>query len=260
MRMSVKGLALLKEFEGCVLRSYKCPAGIWTIGYGSTGPHVKADMLISKAEAEALLIEDLDRFEIGVMNALRGIKPLQEEFDAMVSLAFNVGLANFKKSSVLRLYKAGKKAEAANAFGMWNKARVNGKLTVLRGLTRRRAAEKELFLSAGAKPTVERPQSVKKAVSVPEESVVPEAPKSLARSKEVIIGSGLSAGGVIQTIDALTVNDLAATKTELQEVSTNLDEGIWEKLHVPEIATALVAVVGVFMIVKRFRDRNKGIR
>lgn len=137
------GLNLIKEFEGCKLTAYKCPAGVWTIGYGSTGEHVKPGKTITAAEAEVLLKNDLKRFESGVEKALGDTFAGDNEFAAMVSLAFNVGLGNFNKSSVLRNHKARNKKSAASSFLLWNKA--GGK--VLAGLTRRRQAEKRLYES-----------------------------------------------------------------------------------------------------------------
>lgn len=142
-RIGAKGLALIKEFEGLKLKAYLCPAQVWTIGYGSTGAHVREGMVITEARAEELLREDLERFERGVEAAVPGLS--QERFDACVSLAFNIGEAAFARSTVAREAKAGDHAGAANAFGMWVKA--GGK--TLPGLVRRRAAEAALYRSAG---------------------------------------------------------------------------------------------------------------
>lgn len=139
-----EGLELIKVFEGCELKAYRDAVGVLTIGYGSTGGHVKAGMTITRVEAEQLLREDLQRFEVGVDQRLGDIEVTDNQFSAMVSLAFNIGLANFGGSSVLRRILAGNVQGAADAFLMWNKA--GGK--ELKGLTRRRAAERELFLKA----------------------------------------------------------------------------------------------------------------
>lgn len=139
MNIGTKGLALIKRFEGCKLTAYKCPAGIWTIGYGSTGPHVKPGMEITEAQAEQLLRDDLARFEQAVSAAAPNAT--QNQFDAMVSLAFNIGIAGFQKSSVLRLHNLGKFQGAADSFALWNKG--GGK--VLPGLVRRRADESHLY-------------------------------------------------------------------------------------------------------------------
>lgn len=259
--MSPKGIALLKRYEGCKLRSYLCPAGKWTIGYGSTGPHVKPNMVINQADAEALLLKDLVRFETAVLDALV-MEPLQLEFDAMVSLAYNIGIANFNKSSIVRKYNAGDKTGAANAFGMWNKAKVNGKLTVLNGLVARRAAEKTLFLAATPPVTLLRPQSLQTeaTTSMLQSSLVPEAPKPLSRSREIIIGGGLSLGGVSQFIDTVSVNDLSSAQSTLTEAKGYLETPVAKNMHLPEVAGLLLAAIGCFMIWKRYKDRKDGIR
>lgn len=142
MRISGKGVALIKEFEGCKLKTYKCSAGVDTIGFGSTGAHVKPGMVITQAQAESLLLKDLERFERGV--ARLAPKTTQAQFDALVSFAFNLGLGNLEKSTLLKKHNAGDYAGAAAEFVKWNKA--GGK--VLAGLTRRREAESGLYQSA----------------------------------------------------------------------------------------------------------------
>lgn len=138
-QIGAAGLALIKEFEGLRLSAYLCPAGVPTIGYGSTGPHVRIGQRITEPEAEALLRKDLTRFEKAVDAKVPNAT--QNQFDAMVALAFNIGEAGFGKSTVARMAAAGKHGPAADAFAMWNKA--GGK--VLPGLTRRRKAEADLY-------------------------------------------------------------------------------------------------------------------
>lgn len=145
MKISAKGLDLIKSFEGFAAEAYLCPAGVLTIGYGSTGRHVVRGMKISKADALALLDRDLDRFEHAVEQLAP--KTTQAQFDALVSFAFNCGIQSLKNSSVLKFHNQGRLGSAAAAFGKWNKARVKGVLTVMKGLTRRRAAESALYLS-----------------------------------------------------------------------------------------------------------------
>jgi lysozyme len=153
-RINAEGLQLVKHFEGLRLTAYLDPVGLWTIGYGHTAG-VRPGDTISEVEAERLLLSDLAQFEAGV--AGRAMVAVNEnEFSALVSLAFNIGLANFARSSVLKRLNAGNRSGAANGFALWNKGRVHGQLVVLPGLTRRRAAEKTLFLKpvapAGASP------------------------------------------------------------------------------------------------------------
>jgi lysozyme len=143
MKISSTGLDLIKLFEGFRSKAYLCPAGILTVGYGSTGKHVTRGMVVSEPQATALLIQDAGRFEKAV-NALK-ITLTQNQFDALVSLAFNIGSGNFNKSTLVRKLKVGDMAGAAAQFAVWNKATVNGRLTVLPGLVRRRAAETALF-------------------------------------------------------------------------------------------------------------------
>jgi lysozyme len=141
MRISQRGLDLIKRFEGLRLKAYLCPASVWTIGYGSTGPHVREGMAISERDAEDLLRSDLRRFEQGVAKLAPDCS--QGQFDALVSFAFNLGLGALRKSTLLRKHKAGDPAGAAAEFRKW----VMAGGVRLKGLVRRRAAERDLYLS-----------------------------------------------------------------------------------------------------------------
>lgn len=141
-------LDLIKTFEGVRLKTYRCSAGVPTIGYGATGPDIRMGMTWTMVQAETRLKADVTRFAIGVTALIGKSKTSQANFDALVSLAFNIGLAAFKTSSVLKNHLAGRNQAASAAFGLWVKARVNGKLTVLPGLVRRRAAEAKLYSGA----------------------------------------------------------------------------------------------------------------
>jgi lysozyme len=139
MKISDEGLALIKRFEGLELTAYRCPAGVLTIGYGSTGPHVKPGMCISEAEADKLLRKDVARFEEGVSHIVG--TTTQNRFDALVSFTFNLGLGNLMSSTLLKKHRAGAFGAAADQFLRWDKA--NGR--VLAGLTRRREAEAAMY-------------------------------------------------------------------------------------------------------------------
>lgn len=141
MRISENGIKLVKSFEGLKLVAYKCPAGIWTIGYGHTGPDVTPGQVITQAQADALLARDLERFEAGVARLVK-VPMTQNQLDALVCFSYNLGLGALQGSTLLRLLNAGDYAGAAAQFPRWDKA--GGK--VLPGLTRRRAAEQALFL------------------------------------------------------------------------------------------------------------------
>lgn len=141
MKTSQTGIKLIQEFEGLRLKAYQCSARVWTIGWGHTKT-VRPGMEITRDEAEALLEEDLVKFERGVYRLLTR-EPSQNQFDAMVSLAFNIGLGAFSRSSVLRHFNTNNDKAAEKSFHLWRKG--GGK--VLPGLVRRRAAEAELYAS-----------------------------------------------------------------------------------------------------------------
>ncbi|MBH3360774.1 lysozyme [Pseudomonas guariconensis] len=142
MRTSQRGLSIIKSFEGLRLQAYKDAVGVWTIGYGTTRG-VNAGMKISKEQAERMLLNDVQRFEPEI-ERLVGVPLSQNQWDALVSFTYNLGAANLESSTLLRKLNAGDYAGAADQFQRWNKA--GGK--VLAGLTRRREAERALFLEA----------------------------------------------------------------------------------------------------------------
>lgn len=157
MQLSENGFNLIAEFEGFRSVPYLDAVGIATIGYGNTyyldGRKVKmTDKPISQSEAKALKLAIINQDFAPAVNLMfsdeiaQG-KINQNQFDALVSLAYNIGTVALKNSSVYKYIKAGDFKSAANAFLSWNKGRVNGQLVELKGLTRRRNAERGLFLS-----------------------------------------------------------------------------------------------------------------
>lgn len=141
--ISPAGIALIKHYEGCRLVAYKDPVGVWTIGYGHTGPDVVQGLTITQDQAEQLLRIRLSaEFVPGVLGAIAGAK--QSELDAMVSLAYNIGVSAFSKSTLVRKFNAGDIKGAGDEFMRWTKA--GGKS--LKGLRKRRAAERALFHGA----------------------------------------------------------------------------------------------------------------
>lgn len=137
----------ITHFEGVRLRAYQCPAGKWTIGYGHTKT-AKPGMTISLAQAYELLRQDLRYFEKGVHEAVKNVHTTMGQFGAMVSLAFNIGLAGFKKTSVYRNHIQENYIAAADSFLRLVKYRdrQTGNLQNSRGLIRRRRAERALYL------------------------------------------------------------------------------------------------------------------
>jgi lysozyme len=141
------GLDLIKQFEGLKLEAYLCPAGVPTIGYGQTGPDVKLGNVITESEAEDMLLKEYKHFEAEVKKLVK-ITINENQLGALTCFAYNVGLGNLKASSLLRLLNEGRITLATKEFMKWDKAKVKGVLTPLKGLTRRRLAEQALFNTA----------------------------------------------------------------------------------------------------------------
>lgn len=150
MKISPAGISAIKRHEGLRLHAYQDSAGVWTIGHGHTG-NVQPGQHISEAEAEQLLRDDLAQAEAAVNNGVR-VPVTQEQYDAMVSLAFNIGGSAFGKSTLLQKLNEGDIHAAANEFLRWDKITVNGAKEVLPGLTSRRRAERAMFLTTPAQP------------------------------------------------------------------------------------------------------------
>lgn len=139
-QINKEGLDLIKQWEGLRLEAYLCPAGVWTIGYGHTET-AKKGMKISQAEADRLLVYDLSRFIQGVEESL-DVTVNDNQFAALVSFAFNVGVGAFKKSTLLKKLNAGDFSSVPSELARWNK--VGGKVSA--GLANRRAAEAGLWV------------------------------------------------------------------------------------------------------------------
>jgi lysozyme len=141
MRLSEAGLNLIKSFESCRLVSYQDSGGLWTIGWGHTGPGIVEGLTWTQELADAMLIQDVAATEDEV-NRLVSVPLTQGEFDALVSFAYNVGVGAMEHSTMLYLLNNNRHEEAANEFERWDK--VHG--VVVAGVLRRRMAEKDEFL------------------------------------------------------------------------------------------------------------------
>ena len=139
MKISKNGLDLIKHFEGCELEAYKCPAGVWTIGYGHIKTAVEG-MTITQHQADEMLIEEMNEYEGYINNSVR-VDLTQNQFDAMVSWVYNLGSGNLNASTLLKVLNSGDYVGVPEQLLRWNKA--GGR--VLEGLTRRRQAEADLF-------------------------------------------------------------------------------------------------------------------
>ena len=163
MKPNQATIDLIKQFEGCRLEAYLDAVGVPTIGYGLTdgalpGVPVRMGMTISQAQAELYLSMTLEKFANQIL-PMMGRQPTPDQFGAMLSLAYNIGTGAFRKSTCLKRFNAGDIDGAAEAITWFNKA--GGK--VLRGLVRRREAERDLFLGGGPVEARTRPDAPKTA-------------------------------------------------------------------------------------------------
>lgn len=158
LKTSVNCLEIIKYFEGVRLEAYKDVAGVWTIGYGDTGPGVVQGLKITMSEAEERLMNRLAyEFEPGVIKAL-DVEVTQGQLDALVSFAYNLGVSAFAGSTLCKLINLGNFIDAAGQFGRWINA--GGKPYL--GLKRRRAAEKALFEGKDWQKALEIAQSIER--------------------------------------------------------------------------------------------------
>ena len=145
MKVNAEGYELIKKFEGCRLKAYRCPSNVLTIGFGNTfyenGNKVKEGDVITQQRADELAKFIIDQFAVSIAPFIK--QPLNEnQFSACVSLAYNIGTGGFKRSSVFKKLNVNPlDATIADSFRLWNKG--GGK--VLRGLVNRREAEIQLY-------------------------------------------------------------------------------------------------------------------
>lgn len=142
---STNGLSLTEQFEGLRLTAYQDQVGVWTIGYGHTGPDVTPGLTVTAAQAQALLAQDV-RSAAACVNTVVAVQLTQQEFDALVDFVFNLGAGAFKGSTMLRNLNAGDFTNAAAQFDLWDRA--GG--AVVAGLLRRRQAEAAMFAGDGS--------------------------------------------------------------------------------------------------------------
>ena len=224
--ISYEAVCEIARSEGCKLKAYRCPAGVWTIARGRT-KGVKPGDTCTIEQADQWFLEDLTEFSEGVKEKLTR-PPTLNELGAMVSLAYNIGLGGFGRSTVLKKHNAGDSQSAARAFALWNQATVNGKRQVLPGLTARRAREAALYLSDDEQPM---PQKVEA------ESSIKRSPIATAGAASVL--TGLTAG-------------LAAWTEQGQQIAATLGVD-------PMVGFAIVVVwSGGVSLYQRIKQRKEG--
>lgn len=235
MQLTHAGLELIKAHEGLWLKAYKCPSGVWTIGYGHTsaagGLQVQEGTVITKEGAEHLLKSDLSKYENAVKNSVK-VKLTDNQFSALVSFCYNVGETNLRKSSVLKVINEGRFDLVPSKLALWNKG--NGK--VLPGLVRRRAEEAALFM----------PNRV-------DDSVEPDTVVKVAAGKPALSSTTNIAAGAV---------GVAGVTSTIAQVSDNM-KSIKDNIGVEVFAYGLAAIilVGViWIIVERVKkSRSEGV-
>ena len=249
MKISEKGLSMIERFEGCLLKASNKLDGVWTIGYGQTGRYygkrVRRGMTTTKAEAHAWLRDhSIKTYEDAVTQAVK--VPLnQNQFDALVSFTYNVGIGALKQSTALRKLNAGDYAGAADALTMWTKCRRK----VLAGLVRRRKEERALFLTPVTQPQTGNTDLLRKGDKGDD--------VKLLQHRLNILGSQLAEDGIwgVQTDSAvrgyqyragLTVDGIVGPKTQAALIK--------------DAILARAAEMGAYMVKHKWHYQDKTYR
>jgi lysozyme len=202
-KLSPRGIKFIKDAEGLRLEAYQCSAKVWTIGYGSTEGVVKG-MRITEKEAETLLKRDLRYFEAEV-NKLVKVPLTQSQYDAIVSLVFNIGVGAFKKSTLLRKLNAKEYIGASGQFTRWNKA--GGKEN--RGLVLRRRREMALF-DEDTWETDDTPNDIQTDIS---------GQKPIVTKESITWGTGIVATGLTSVADVDSTSPIAYVLAGIMAIS-----------------------------------------
>ena len=232
---------------GPALRAYQCPAGVWTIGFGRTRG-VRQGMTCTADEAWQWLRDELAERADQVRSVCR-VEPTPNQLGALVSLHYNIGHGAFagtgprpRACTVLQRHNEGDHDAAARAFGLWNKARVGGRLTVMRGLTLRRAAESALYLT-------------------PEPDDVPERMPQAVMPESSLTASPISRGGAVTVVSGMLVAAHEA-QDQLGAIggAVTSARGILDSIGIePGLLLAVVLLVaGGAVLLWRYRQRREG--
>lgn len=222
--------------EDCQLKAFLCPGGKPTLGWGET-ENIRLGMTCTKEQADNMLFEEVKNFTKQVDKACTG-NTTPQQLGAMVSFAYNVGIGNFKKSTVLRAHNAGQYEAAARAFSLWNKARVRGTLTELPGLTARRMAEAALYMQE-SEPLYPEPF----AQDIAPESTMPKSPINMAGAAGVVTGGA--------TIVGSTLGDTMPVLHQIKEIATVFSIN-------PSLVLGIVAVVTGGLVMYWRRKQREG--
>ena len=214
MNTSKAGLDLIKQFEGLRLKAYKCPADVWTIGYGHTSaagqPAVKSGMSITEAQANKILAADLGQYEDAINNSVK-VDLTQNQFDALVSFVYNVGIGAFQKSTLLKKLNAGQYDAVPGELMKWTKG--GGK--ELPGLVRRRRAEAALWRGVNDDAPIKQDARI--------EPDAPKPPKTMVQSKEgnAAILTGVASGATAAAEVSRQVKETGDSLTSVIDMLKN---------------------------------------
>lgn len=236
----MSAVALIAESEGCRLQAYRCPAGVPTIGWGETNGVHMGDTC-TQAQADTWLCDDLTG-RAKAVRAMCTLEPSSNELGAFVSLAYNIGTGALKSSTALRQHNAGQHEAAARAICLWDKARINGVLTTLPGLTARRAREQALYLTPDAPVAQHLPQAV-------------EAESSTAASPIVQGGAATAGTGIL-----VAVSEAREQLGPLGEAFKAARTFFADAVGVPPswVLPGVLIIAGVVVVRWRLKQRREG--
>ena len=237
----LEAVQLIAEKEGLSLKAYKCPAGVWTIGWGETDGVKPGDTCTKEQADKWLLAALMDRAR--VVQGMCTEWANEYQLGALVSLAYNIGIEALRKSTVLRKHNEGDFDAAARAFGLWNKAKDprTKQLVVLNGLTSRRAAEAALYLKMEVDNDAWRgmPQAV-------------EAESSIVKSPIAIGGAGTAGTGTIIAAGAAFGDSVSPLIKQARDFADSLN------VQPLQVLAGIMIVVGLVMVYQRYKQRDGG--
>lgn len=262
LHLSHKGAALIMAFENCLaptgdgrFKTYICPAGVLTIGWGHTNDHgrsFRAGDVWTKSQCNTAFAEDMAGFEIAVKRLVKvGLK--QDQFDALLSFSYNCGDGNLSTSTLLRKVNVGDFAGAAREFARWNRG--GGK--VLAGLTRRRASEALLFQGIPDNNYDGKPDAIFAQAPMAQAVDAPQPEKPLYQSKIVQAATtiGIGTGGDAISTVSDTASQVALLKSNAEQAG--FFDIVQRLMQNPRFLLALVLIIAVGLIIYwRWRDHQ----
>jgi GH24 family phage-related lysozyme (muramidase) len=244
MQVNAAGIALIKLYEGFRARAYQDSVGVWTIGFGHTSaaglPYVKPDLQITRTEAERILSNDIGQFSVGIRHLVAGVDLNDNQFSALVSFAYNVGLGNFRKSSVYRAVMSGDFMAVPRRLALWIKA--GGRS--LNGLIKRRDSEARLFMKDP------RNMTLFAGLTAPTEHELREM-QDAARTIEQMRGKDMAESTTVWATIGLTVAGLTAVVREVVFTLQDISMFVPSRYMAPVTLVMVIAACAAWVIKER---------